>query len=257
MKASENQKFMSGDAIWCRPQLLIRKAIMLSSTLLLAISAGTPVCSGKTLPELSPTSRSLIAKANAGADVESADSGDSDLDSEDLKSSSKSASSKPTHENQNKPLKFKRQLIDTSIEEAATPQPAPEQINTKSTTDLEHEARLSAPLKKLIQAPQIYDNSKGGSSELSDAFVAAAKEGAKNRDDLLFMVKNGSPAGKIYAAVLLRLIDSATGTKILNSFKSEKTLVNNKSYTSVEHFTMGEIATDLLSPTPSIILKPK
>ena len=257
MKASENQKFMSGDAIWRRPRLLTRKAAIVSSTLLLAISVSTPACSSKTLAELNSTSLSLIAKASADADVESADSGDNDLDSEDLKSSSQSASSKPTTESQNKPLQFKRQLIDTSIEETSAPQPAPEQSNTKSAAYLEHEARLSAPLKKLIQAPQIYDHSKGGSSEFSDAFLAAAKEGAKNREDLLFMVENGSPAGKIYAAVLLRLIDSATGTKILNGFKSDKTLVNNKSYTSVEHFTMGEIATDLLSPAPSIILKPK
>ncbi len=230
---------------------------MLSSTLLVAISVCTPACSSKTLAELSSTSRSLIAKVSADADAESADSGDNDMDSEDLKSSSQSASSKPTTESQNKPLQFKRQLIDTSIEETTAPKPAPEQSNTKSTAYLEHEARLSAPLKKLIQAPQIYDNSKGGSSEFSDAFVAAAKEGAQNREDLLFMVENGSPAGKIYSAVLLRLIDSQTGTKILNGFKSDKTLVNNKSYTSVEHFTMGEIVTDLLSPAPSIILKPK
>jgi hypothetical protein len=231
--------------------------MLISSTLFFSVSAVAPVCSKPSSSELNEKASWLVAKTTSDVETDNETSADNDCQSGDLKSSSASASSESKSETQNKLRQFKRQLIDTSVEEKSAAPAASTLSEPKSAMYLEREARLSAPLKKLIQAPQIYDHSKGGSSEYSDAFTAAAKEGAKNREDLLFVVENGSPAGKIYAAVLLKMIDGPAGTKILNGFKSEKTLVNNKSYTSLEHFTMGEIATDLLSPSPSIVLKAK
>lgn len=149
----------------------------------------------------------------------------------------------------------KPEFIDTSIEEKpTTPPPADEE---KSDEYKEREAKLAEPLKKLVQAPFVFNNAKGGSSEFTDAFVAAAKDGVKLKDDLQFIIENGSPAGKLYAACLIRMFDAPSGMRILTGFKSDKTLVNNKSYTSQEHYTIGEVATDLLSPTPTILLRPR
>lgn len=168
-----------------------------------------------------------------------------------------SASSKNTKNSRPAVEQFKRKLIDTSIEEKPAEQATSASEEPKSPEYLDREAKLSEPLRKLIQAPHLYDNSKGGSSEIAAAFMAAVKEGAKSRDDLLFIVENGSPAGKIYAAVLIRMFDPATGMKILNGFRTDKTLVNNKSYTAQEHYTTAEVATDLLSDSPTILLKPR
>lgn len=148
------------------------------------------------------------------------------------------------------------QFIDTSIEE----KPSVNQFTApdeKSDEYKEREAKLPEPLKKLIQAPFLYNNSKGGSSELSDAFTEAAKQGPKLREDLQFIFENGSPAGKLYAASLIRLFDAPGGTRLLSGFKADKTLVKNKTYISQEHYTAGEVVTDLLSPAPTILLKPR
>lgn len=232
---------------------------MLSASLLIGVSNQIAWSKPKHASEAGIRSTSfLVARANPATTTEAdIDSDDDETDAADLKSSSSSNSSPSQSKTQNKPQQFKRQLIDTSIEEAPAAPTAPSASEQKSPAYLEREAKLSEPLKKLIQAPQIYDNSKGGSSEFSDAFVAASKDGAKSREDLLFIVENGSPAGRIYAAVLIKNFDAPMGNKILNGFKTEKTLVNNKSYTSLEHFTMGEVVTDLLSPAPTIILKPR
>jgi hypothetical protein len=190
----------------------------------------------------------LQPKARAASD----DKDDDGVEVSNPGSESQPSSAKPT---ESKFRKVKTQFVDTSIEEKpATPQPSTVG-QEKSPEYLTREAKLSEPLKKIIQAPHIYDNSKGGSSEFTAAFAQAAKDGLKSKEDLLFIVENGSPAGKIYAAYLLKLIEPSTGTRILNGFKTEKTLVNNKSYTSQEHYTMGEVATDLLSSSPTIILK--
>lgn len=150
--------------------------------------------------------------------------------------------------------KFKPRLIDTSIEEKPAVIQTPDEPEEKSEEYKEREARLSEPLKRLLQAPHIFDCSRGGSSDLSEAFVLAAKDGANARADLMFIVENGSPAGKIYAASLIRKFDTAAGNRILNDFKSANTLVKNKTYTAQEHYTLAEVATDLLSGAPTIIL---
>ena len=249
-----------GGADWCRPHLLFRGMLVSISVLFVTSSTNqfaiahqemTPVAVLKS-PSI------IIAKAKSNSGREDDVNSDSDsIDSDNLKDSSSSDSSARQGETENRPRQFKRQLIDTSIEEKAAIQTAPSGGENKSPAYLEREAKLSAPLKKLIQAPQIYDNSKGGSSEFAEAFLAATKDGEKFREDLLFIVENGSPAGKIYAAVLIKSFDAPLGNKILNGFKTDKTLVKNKSYTSLEHFTMGEVVTDLLSPAPTIILKPR
>lgn len=186
---------------------------------------------------------------------------DSAADSDDLAPQPKGegGQSRETSTESAKPENLKPprpQLIDTSIEEKpAVSQPPPP--DDKSDQYKEREAKLVEPLKKLIQAPFLFNNSKGGSSELTDAFVAAAKLGPKLKDDLQFIIENGSPAGKLYAACLIRTFDPPAGTRLLSGFKADKTMINNKSYTSQEHYTVGEVVTDLLSPAPTILLKPR
>jgi len=151
---------------------------------------------------------------------------------------------------------LKTQFVDTSIEEKPAT-PASSEAEPKSPEYLDREAKLSEPLKKLLSAPLLFDSSKGGGSEFADAFVQAAKTGASARQDLLFIAENGSPAGKIYAALLIRMFDPCTGNRFLNGFKTDKSLVKTKTYVSQETYTVGEVVTDLLSPAPTIIIRTK
>ncbi len=168
------------------------------------------------------------------------------------KDSGSDAVPEPTPSMTSKPVR--PQLIDTSIEESANQSPST-QTQEPSGQYKDREAKLPEVLKKLVQAPHIYDLSRGGSSVESDALLQALALGPSIREDLLFIVESGSPAGRIYAAYLISQFDQPEGKQILDRFKTEKTLVVNKSYSSSEHYTMGEVATDLVSPRPSIILK--
>ncbi len=204
------------------------------------------------------SSVTLIGSQSAMAQEEP----DSAADSDDLTPQPKGGGGKQSEETGMESAKPevskppRPQLIDTSIEEKpAVSQPA--QPDEKSDEYKEREAKLAEPLRKLVQAPYLFNNSKGGSSDLADAFVAAAKLGPKLKDDLQFIIENGSPAGKLYAACLIRTFDAPAGTRLLSGFKADKTMVNNKSYTSQEHYTVGEVVTDLLSPSPTIMLKPR
>ncbi len=227
-----------------------------------------PVCIALTLTllsGLSVRSASSTGKSPLIALIQSAmaqETPDAAVEEDDLTPQSRGASeskSPQAAKTDAKPKELKRpitQIIDTSIEENP-PEPQSVVLNEKSEQYKERESRLAEPLKKLVQAPFLFNNAKGGSSELTDAFLAAAKEGAKLKDDLQFVIENGSPAGKVYAAALIRLFDAASGTRILTGFKMDKTLVENKSYISLEHYTTGEVATDLLSPQPTILLRPR
>lgn len=265
LKHAINQ-FLQGDASRRRPQNLYRAilpntaryAILASATSFLFVLTGNQFALSQEQDDddLKP-SNSSSSDSNTKGKSKSADNNEISDDDEPAAMTEPSASSKKPQESRPAIQQFKRKLIDTSIEEKPAAQAASTGEQPESPEYLDRESKLSEPLRKLIQAPHLYDNSKGGSSEIAAAFMAAAKEGAKSRSDLLFIVKNGSPAGKIYAAVLIRMFDPATGTNILNGFKTEKALVNNKSYTAQEHYTTAEVATDLLSDSPSILLKPR
>ncbi|GEM_PF-1371740 len=184
---------------------------------------------------------------------------DQDAEADDLTPAPKGGKSEQPVKKPAAPKEVKQlkpQFIDTSIEEKSevTQPAAPE---ARSDEYVEREAKLAEPLKKLVQAPFVFNNAKGGSNELTEAFIAATKAGPKLKDDLQFILENGSPAGKLYAACLIRGFDGATGTRLLTGFKADKTLVKNKSYISQEHYTVGEVATDLLSPAPTILLRPR
>ncbi len=144
---------------------------------------------------------------------------------------------------------------DPNAAPAEPPPPSPEEL---ARQELERQVeKLPEPLKKLALAKHVYDTSAGGSDEYTAAFKAAISRGAGLRDDLIWIAKNGSPAGRIYAALLIKQFDNTQGTALLLSWKDDKTMVVNKRPGSEEHYSVSEIVSDLMSKTPIIKLTPR
>lgn len=115
---------------------------------------------------------------------------------------------------------------------------------------------LPPPLKALNEAAYLYDRSAGGSCELTKAFVAVREQAASCKEDLEWIAINGTPAGRIYAAVLIRYFDKPKGELLLKDLKNAKdTMVNLNSQEGSYHYRVGEVVTDLLSANSIIRLE--
>ncbi len=118
----------------------------------------------------------------------------------------------------------------------------------------EEQRKLSTSLKLLENAAFIFDTSAGGSSEFTTAYAEVRKLGSAPLGDIEWITCHGSPAGKIYAASLLRAIDPTRGAQCLKSFTSDdKAMVSVKSLEGEVHYTTAEIAINLLSKAPTIL----
>ncbi len=82
------------------------------------------------------------------------------------------------------------------------------------------------------------------------AYEQALKEGAKIRKGLDDVLANGSPAGRLYAAMLIRKLDKDAGDKALKSLLSEKAEVDYcLGGCGIIKYTVGQAAKQLLSHT--------
>lgn len=115
---------------------------------------------------------------------------------------------------------------------------------------------LPPPLKALNEAAYLFDRSAGGSCELTKAFAEVREQAASHKEDLEWIAINGTPAGRIYAAVLIRHFDKPKGELLLKDFKNDKdSMVDLNSLEGSYHYSVGEIATDLLSANSIIRLE--
>lgn len=109
-----------------------------------------------------------------------------------------------------------------------------------------------------IQKARIIEDTRvarpSAKSDIALAFEQAQKAGVGVRTDLEWLIENASPAGRIYAAVLLRLIDRQAGTRALERLKADKDILVYKNAGDKVHYSVGEVAIDLLSDKPSICL---
>lgn len=112
---------------------------------------------------------------------------------------------------------------------------------------------LPPSLKALSEAKYLYDRSAGGSCELTRSLAEARKDAVSHKEDLEWIATNGTPAGQVYAAILIRHYDKPRGDSILKDLKNDQnTMVSLNSLEGSYHYSLAEIATDLLS-TDSII----
>lgn len=93
-------------------------------------------------------------------------------------------------------------------------------------------------------------------SDLTEAFAKAKEKGASIRTQLDWLTQNATPAGRLYAALLIKKIDNPAGKSVFEQMKSDKSLVEYRNGGVSCHYTVGEIAIDLMSPKPIINFDP-
>ncbi len=161
-------------------------------------------------------------------------------------------------EKNKKPGWLKPRIIETSDEAAPAENRS---VGVQSTPlDAEQQKQIDSfcePLKKLATAEYVFDISQGGADPYAQLIDKLCKDPAQVKrylKDLLWMSKNASPAGRIYAAYLVKTQDKVQGERLFDLLKSDKTLVTHKTAAKQVHYTVGEIATNLAGSAPSIKL---
>lgn len=107
-------------------------------------------------------------------------------------------------------------------------------------------------LVKLNDAQFIDDSRIGEKSETRLAFDQALKAGSSIRSELQWMVENGRPVGRIYAAVIFRSFDKPGGRELLERLKADTNLIKYKKGGEICHYSVGDVALDALSAKPII-----
>jgi hypothetical protein len=95
---------------------------------------------------------------------------------------------------------------------------------TQEVADQAKLATLPDYLKSLLTAPRLQDGQIGEAREPNPWFQAyekAKKQGKRIEPELQLLLKNATPAGKMYAAFLLRSADPAEGQKAFESLKKD------------------------------------
>src|SRR5262249_36568312 len=114
-------------------------------------------------------------------------------------------------------------------------------------------------LETLRQAEHLDDSAIGYAAQRSPTFKAfqqALEQGSRIRPDLDWLLKNSSPAGRIYAAILIGQIDKEAGRHALESLKSDQNNVSYRTGSLVETRTVADLAADLLRGEAILIFQP-
>lgn len=117
--------------------------------------------------------------------------------------------------------------------------------------------KMNPALMAIATAKQLEEASlKSGKLTLSVS--AAIKLGAPARDDLEWIIANGSPAGRLYAAAILSRFDQSAAKEAYRALAAGMGDVNIDFVGAHEHchYSVADIATDQTSPKPLIEIVP-
>lgn len=116
---------------------------------------------------------------------------------------------------------------------------------------------LPSYIQTLSSATSLDDSAVGFTNQRTDTFKAFEEAFTKaTHSELDILLKNGSGAGKIYAAILIEQLDKAEGKKAYESLQGDDTAVDYRSSDLFESRTVGDLATGLLNGEAIIIFPP-
>jgi hypothetical protein len=117
--------------------------------------------------------------------------------------------------------------------------------------------KMPACLTAIAQAGRLEDVSLK-SARLKEAIAEAVKLGPSSREDLRWIVENGSPCGRIYAVCLLKVFDRPEATEAAKALKEGMSDVNLEFVSASErcHYSIGDVLIDQSSAHPLIQLVP-
>ena len=120
-------------------------------------------------------------------------------------------------------------------------------------------SRKMNPALTTIAAAKQLEEASLKSGKLAPSVNAAIKLGAPARDDLEWIIANGSPAGRLYAAAILSRFDQSAAKEAYRALAAGMGDVNIDFVGAHEHchYSVADIATDQTSPKPLIEIVPK
>ncbi len=134
----------------------------------------------------------------------------------------------------------------------AFPEPSVEMVIQKDAPKPPERA-MSPELTVIATAKQLEEAGlKNG--KMSGAISYACKSGVKSKADLEWICLNGSPAGRLYAAALIRRFDKKAGQDAFKAIAATMSDVN-VDFVGVRercHYSVGDIVTDQTSNKPLI-----
>lgn len=132
-----------------------------------------------------------------------------------------------------------------SVQKPAEPQSDPER-------------KMPPCLTALAKANRLEDLSLK-SGKLKDSVAETLKLGSKAGEDLNWIIENGSPCGRMYAALILKRLDTAAGTQALDALNSGMGNINLEYVGAAErcHYSVSDILIDQASAHPLIQLIPR
>jgi hypothetical protein len=150
------------------------------------------------------------------------------------------------------PVKMPALTVSGSPESSGMAAPAPIGSAAKAI-----ERKMPACLTAIAQAGRLEDVSLK-SARLKEAIAEAVKLGPSSRDDLRWIVENGSPCGRIYAVCLLKVFDRPEATEAAKALKEGMSDVNLEFVSASErcHYSIGDVLIDQSSAHPLIQLVP-
>ncbi|MBP9091732.1 hypothetical protein KBI23_11925 [bacterium] len=118
----------------------------------------------------------------------------------------------------------------------------------------------SAEVEVLERASAVIERESGDSNQPSRQwliFQKILKFGNVGRDSILLLLQKGTPAGRIYGAILLKEIDPAEAAKVLKRLSSQSGKVSYVRGCAVESTTVGDLAKRILNGEKLVASDPK
>lgn len=116
------------------------------------------------------------------------------------------------------------------------------------------ERAMSPELSAIASAKQL-EEAGLKSGKLSGAVSSVCKSGIKSKADLEWICQNGSPAGRLYAAALIKRFDKKSGQQAFKVIAASDIKDVNVDFVGLKercHYSVGDIVTDQISGKPLI-----
>lgn len=129
-------------------------------------------------------------------------------------------------------------------------------VNISSSGQFEH--NLPDYLETIKKAETLDDSAVGYAAKKTktfEAFEKALGAGSSIKAETEWLLNNSTPAGRLYAAILLNEIDSEAGHNAFKKLLTDKAVVKYCTGSLFSDMTVSELAKELLESKPVLIYR--
>lgn len=129
-------------------------------------------------------------------------------------------------------------------------------VNVSGAGQVEH--NLPDYLEMIKKAETLDDSAVGYAAKKTktfEAFEKALGEGSSIKAEIEWLLNNSTPAGRLYAAILLNEIDSEAGHNAFKKLLTDKAMVKYCTGSLFSDMAVSELAKELLENKPVLIYR--